>query len=463
MKLVLKIFNLAYIVLAAVACVALLTAPIVQIDASIRAPKEQAVELIYPMFEGQGIEKADFEVAFEKSLDENKTIGFDLNLSLPATSTISKDASEITKSLTDQVNTTVDQIVKNLNPTVKELAKLIAKKAGKDAIKDSIAKQIDTTNPGQSAQIMQDCGITDEYIDNMTEDVLNSLLGNEEEGVEAVKTVDELMDRIDGNISDVCHKLSEGEVAGYEPDGLDEKIASMNDDIEKQLKDALLEAKLCDEDGNINDVDAAIDELLATFLDGLMNGDSSSDPATKAAPIRVLADDGSEEQESKLNAKIREFLTQKIEEFNINGIVEQFWFVPLIITFGLMLPWLIFILITLIRTLRKKKVWTKSWVIFVFAILQVVFGLALYIATASFTTQILDIIPLPDNPAIEIVRASSLSIQTSTFIPSILYLVMIPMTIVYMVLAHKVKKDYKSEKKGKKKSKKEKVEAPTAA
>ena len=164
----------------------------------------------------------------------------------------------------------------------------------------------------------------------------------------------------------------------------------------------------------------------------------------------MRAEGSEEEEESKLNAKIREILNKKIEEFNIKGILEQYWFIPLVFTGVLVLPWAIFIIITIFRSLRKSKCWTKSWVIFTFAILQVILGIVLYLATAKFMSQILGIIPLPENPAIEIIKQSTLIVETSSFIPSILYLVMIPLSIVYIILAHKVKKQYKAEKRAKK-------------
>lgn len=446
MKLVLKIFNLVYIVLAAVACVALLTKPLVAINADVNVPKEQVTQFLLPNLEDQGVTEEDLNQALTPSLNEKGMFNLKLDVNVPAASLFIKDSKQITEDLTKQISDSVDDLVNRLNPTIKELAKIIAKKEGGKAIKESIADQIKITNPeGDTAAIMEQAGITDDYIEDMTGTVLDALLGTPTE--EPVKNVGELMDKIDNNIDDICGKLAAAGVEGYPTDPVErqEKVDAMKGDIEEQLQTALQEAQLCDDKGEIKNIDVAIEDLLVSLLDQLMGSETSEEP-TKALILR--ADDGAE-QESKLNAKIREFLNKKIEEFNIKGIVEQYWFVPAIFAGVLMLPWIIFILITAIRTLRKKC-WTKSWVIFTFAIIQVVLGVVLYLITTKFIGQMLEIIPLPENPAIEIIKNSTLGIQTCTFIPSIIYLAMIPLTIVYMILAHKVKRDYKEEKRAKK-------------
>lgn len=446
MKLVLKIFNLVYIVLAAVACVALLTKPLVAINADVNVPKEQVTQFLLPSFEDQGITEKDLNQALIPSLNEKGMFNLKLDVNVPAASLFIKDSKQITEDLTKQIGDSVNDLITRLNPTIKELAKLIAKKEGGKAIKESIADQIKITNPeGDTAAIMEQAGITDDYIENMTGTVLDALLGTPTEG--PVQNVGELMSKIDNNIDDICEKLAATGVEGYPTDPVErqEKVDAMKGDIEVQLQAALEDAQLCDADGNIKDIDGAIEDLLVSFLDQLMGeGSSEDDPEEVSKALIKRADNGTEE-ESKLNAKIREYLNKKIEEFNINGIVEQYWFVPAIFAGVLMLPWIIFILITAIRTLRKKC-WTKSWVIFTFAIIQVVLGVVLYLITTKFIGQMLEIIPLPEHPAIEIIKNSTLGIQTCTFIPSIIYLAMIPLTIVYMILAHKVKKDYKQKK-----------------
>ena len=66
--------------------------------------------------------------------------------------------------------------------------------------------------------------------------------------------------------------------------------------------------------------------------------------------------------------------------------------------------------------------------------------------------QAANILPLADYA--DVIDRMNISVQTSSFIPSIFYLIMIPMGIVYAVFRHKVKKQYKAEKEARKAEKK---------
>ena len=270
MKLVLKIFNLVYIVLAAVACVALFTTPLVAIDASLSFSKQQVTDFAYPNFESSIPNREDFDNAFNKSLDENGRFVMKLNVNIPAGTALSKDPKGLGNYVSDQVSKNTEELIQKLNPTVKELAKLIAKKEGHESIKNSIASEIELTNPGKSAQIMEECGINDTYIDGITEHVMDALLGTDT--TEPVENIDQLMTVISSDVTDVCRKLSAGNVPGYEPATLDDKIAKMNSSIKTDLQKSLQDAKLCDENGKILDPDAVIEELLASVIDGLLDG-----------------------------------------------------------------------------------------------------------------------------------------------------------------------------------------------
>lgn len=455
MKLVLRIFNLVYIVLAAVACVALFTKPLVAINAGVALEKQDVSNLLYDNFKEQ-VSEEDFNKAIEKSLDEDGKLRLEIKLAIPSTAVITKDSKAITNDLTDQLSTTVNDIVDKLNGTIKELAKIMAKEAGKEAIKDSIASQIGGDDE-EAKRTMEEHGITDEYVGDMTEKVMNSLLG--ENGAKKVETVDELMDVISPNISEIVEMLGSGDnplpdFAG-DPDA---KTAEMSDEIKDELQKALEDNHLL-VDGKIVDMDQAIDDFLADILDDLLGGKEEGADESGETPVpghlrrAILAAESDEEKESKLKQKIRDLLNEKIEDLNINEYIDEFWFVPLILTGLLVFPWALFILISVIRTIRKRKYWTKPWVVFFFAALQVVFGIALYIVTTKFIGNIVDLISLPDDSPAALLKSATLSIQTSSFIPSILYLAMIPLTIAYMILAHKVKKQYKIEKKERKAAK----------
>ena len=141
-------------------------------------------------------------------------------------------------------------------------------------------------------------------------------------------------------------------------------------------------------------------------------------------------------------------------------------YAPLIL-FGLMLlgmlPWLLFILVSLIRTIRPHKCWTKTWIIFVFAFLELIlgvgltFGLKFAMPFITETVGKLEVVGATETAAAktfnDLATGLNASIKTSAYIPSIIYLAFIPLSIVYAIVRHSVKVDYKEYKREKKAAK----------
>ena len=106
--------------------------------------------------------------------------------------------------------------------------------------------------------------------------------------------------------------------------------------------------------------------------------------------------------------------------------------------------WAILIIITLLRTFSSKKPWTifGPW-FWVIGSLQVVLGLALtifckfYLPGMSFIQSALAGSPIQSFAAVP---------RTSMLIPSMIFLCMIIFAIVYTILAHPVKKEYRNNK-----------------
>lgn len=123
------------------------------------------------------------------------------------------------------------------------------------------------------------------------------------------------------------------------------------------------------------------------------------------------------------------------------------------------LPWLLFALVTLIRTLRPKKCWTKVWIVFVFAFLELVLGAVLTIglkyAFPMLKPMLINLITQGDatSPFASILGGLNLNIQFGCYWASLVYVGMIPLTIIYMIIAHGVKKEFKEFKKQKKEEK----------
>ena len=118
------------------------------------------------------------------------------------------------------------------------------------------------------------------------------------------------------------------------------------------------------------------------------------------------------------------------------------------------LPWLLFALVTLIRTLRPKKCWTKVWIVFFFAFLELILGavltIGLKVAFPMLKPTLLGLIANGDSTFTSLLGGLNLSIQFGCYWASLVYIAMIPLTIIYMIIAHGPKKEFKEFKKQKK-------------
>jgi len=196
-------------------------------------------------------------------------------------------------------------------------------------------------------------------------------------------------------------------------------------------------------EASINDIDTALVALINGYL--LKKGEE--DPGSKAA-LRTRA-------QGLTNAKSKEELTAALTEFAMKYIplekvvsVEDSYgkYVPLALLGIVSLvafPWALLALVTFIRTLRKKKCWTKPWVVIVLAFPQIFFGLFLTYG-AKYGLEVAA-------GRVEIIKKlldSGLSLELSTLclIPSFVYLAVFVYSIFYAFFAHGVKVQYKLEK-----------------
>lgn len=188
------------------------------------------------------------------------------------------------------------------------------------------------------------------------------------------------------------------------------------------------------------------------------------EPQQKAIVRRVTRDGAQEQgQDQDIEKLVRDFVDPLIAKLpldsitNINldemiGIANMTMYAYLGLCLLASLPWLLFFIFTLVRTLRKRKCWAKPWFIFVFAFLELILGAGLYFGLKYGLTFALDkfggMLPIPEEYA-GLLAGISISFKMHCLWAGIVYLAMIPYTIVYMVFAHGAKKEYKIWKKAK--------------
>ena len=162
-------------------------------------------------------------------------------------------------------------------------------------------------------------------------------------------------------------------------------------------------------------------------------------------------DENVETKAARLNTVLANFIRSMLPEESYDMIIMglKFLFIGLFIFEAI---WGFYFIFTLLRTLlAKKKVYTFTGLIFwILGLVQIVLGVGLTVVIAILTNgDVLSKIAGDGGEAASKALASiSFSLYTCTFIPSIILLVMVPLTIVYKVNKHKYKKQLKLEAKG---------------
>ena len=189
---------------------------------------------------------------------------------------------------------------------------------------------------------------------------------------------------------------------------------------------------------SINDIDTALLALLNQYL-LKKEGGSDGKAITRAEPLL------SAKSQDEIKAALQEFIMtkfipmDKIEEFS-NRYGKMAPYILLIIVLLVAFPWALFALVTLIRTFRKYKCWTKPWIVIVLAFPQLFFGFILTYG-AKYALDIA-------GDKVELIRklldsGMTVNISTLCLVPSFVYLAVFAYTFIYIICAHGVKRQYK--------------------
>ena len=191
----------------------------------------------------------------------------------------------------------------------------------------------------------------------------------------------------------------------------------------------------------VNDVDTALAKLIEQML-----GNSDSQPNRAHLRFEGEGEGESSDKKSKeeLEEAIKDYIYKLIPIETINKFTETADQYSTYVVIGvialLVFPWALFALVTLIRTFRRNKCWTKPWIVFVFAFIQVILGIGLTYGT-KYVMPLLTKIPKVGEFLEQI--QLSVDIRTGCLIPSFIYCGFIVLTIIYAFFAHGLKVEYK--------------------
>lgn len=453
-KILVRIFNIVFLGLAAFAIISLFTKPFLSLDMQLTLPSEKVAEVI-PSDVKDKVSEEDLKAALPDG------VVVPLKIELPSKMIVNyKDKEAIETTVSETIDNTVNATVDALQPTIHKLAEVIAKSTAKSVISDQISNQIvSVLGEGTDGKAkMAEAGIDDAYLQQFTDEVYAKLSQG--------GTVKELMDEVVSvKMNDIISKLG---AANPESDFAKDPTTMANDinaNIESSLKDSLKSFNICDDEGNIKPIDGAIDGLLCDLLDQMLGSgeESGGEESTKTEeegnpveeekgeepPTKLRITRGeTETEENDLKEKIRTLINDKLSGLDIPGKVADFGLYLFLALGVFAVPWALFALLTILRTIRKRKCWTKPWIVFTFSFITLILGVGLTLATGKLLPTIQEKIP-QIGEMMEKLPQFSLSIKTFAYMPSIVYLICIPVAIVYAIISHKVKKEFKQYKREK--------------
>ena len=196
----------------------------------------------------------------------------------------------------------------------------------------------------------------------------------------------------------------------------------------------------------VNDIDTALTYLITQYY---LGGDSSGKESEEGGSRAIVREGealNSTQSEAELREAIRSLILQKIPLDRIVALNDQFGkYVPyallgVIVLFAL--PWGWFALISLIRTFRKNKCWTRPRVILLGAFIQLILGIVLTYGLQYALPLIASKVPQVKT----VTDIVSIDIRFSCLIASFIYLGVFVMSIFYWIIARKVKVEYKFDK-----------------
>ncbi|MBQ0008798.1 MAG: hypothetical protein KBS97_00735 [Firmicutes bacterium] len=389
MKVVIKILNLVYLVIAAVAITCFFTKPYIDIDGGYKIQSDQLSSMVK---DAAGKDITGDEV---DEIVKDKTVDIKVKATVEAKYVLKfTDKEGLKNSITEPLEEAKTNVMNDITPILEDVVHKTATNVAKKIIRESVENKIVELSPTTDRdKAMSDAGLNEEYFSTFAEDVYKK-------ATEEDPTIDKVMDEVvTDRMKDVASRLANQ--AHVEEFADTTKIGNeMTESVRIEMKNKFIENEFCDADGKIVNLKQKIRDTLQGKLNETLDGFASS-----------------------------------FSEYSLYYFIALMAFVA---------PWAVLAIVSIIRIIRRKKCWVKSWYVFVFASIQLLLGITLTIATSKFLPQIAGVLPMEEFKSV--LSSLTLNVTTSSFIPSILYLALIPFTIVYTILAHRVKKNYKKEK-----------------
>lgn len=197
----------------------------------------------------------------------------------------------------------------------------------------------------------------------------------------------------------------------------------------------------------VNDIDSAMDALISGFLGG-NSGEGDSRAITRAEDAQLQSNAESEDSlKESIKAYLMKLIPTNVSESS-GQIGEKAPYILLAVVVLFALPWGWFALVTLFRTLRKNKCWTRPGIVIWGALLQVILGVVLTYGTKFAWPYIASRVEALK----EYANSIDFDLRTGCLIPSFIWLGIAVSAIPYWIIRRPLKTRYKLIKRSDKKA-----------
>ena len=366
----------------------------------------------------------------------NLKVQFDLNFNEINTIMGKVDKNLINQELLDK---NLAAIFTDLHEAVSILTEYTARTALRSVAKKEIYKQVkksleDTHYPSTATDIMDEVGMNDNYFRGFAKTLYDTANipdtpnpDKPDDGCSVTTFIATIKQQLE-SVLDEADQITGGHV---------NKEAMLNNpDLDNDLRTGFISvitaADLMQEDG---ETFVKMEKAAYVFLAKILK-----EQLTSSVPAGELEPQTGETREDYAGRLAQLYAHNMLPDvfYTIIGYSSLGLFIGVLV-FAVI--WAILIIITLARTFSSKKPWTifGPW-FWIVGSLQVVLGLALtifckfYLPSMSFMQRALVGTPI---------KSIAVAPRTSMLIPSMIFLGMIVFAIVYTILAHSVKKEYR--------------------
>lgn len=407
---IIRFLNFIYIILAAASITLFCTLPVAKVGVDAVIDNDQITELL------KTIPGAENLTTHEIFGDEKISTSVNLDISTQILfHSFKSDAEQVVED--NFITPNIKNIVTSLKNPINKVAVAVLKNTAKQTLKQQIE------NAGGS--------VSEDELNKATEAVYEEIT---KEGA----TVDSVAEVIKEQIDDLVT-------------GSDVPL----DDIKQQLQEELEKYGAIKEDGTIENIDILTSAFLYDLLSDPNNplnggGSGEEEESSEAKYVVANAPDPNDKTVEEKAAEVQDLLAKQIRQRLPEGFSSVIVSIGKGMLFGLIIfigTWGFVLLFTLLRTFRKKKcyTWVGTW-FWPIGLIQVVCGVGMTIVSKFAFKLVQKVGGSITGSAATIFDNMDFTITSSAFIPSIFFLCMIPLAIIYHIFKKKLKKQIKIDK-----------------